>query len=258
MSSNTVPFQVKQSFSVATDATGAAMYVVVPGCGRFGIAAGVLAAGNFTLAATWGSLAGNAFIGTNFAEVRIVSFGVKLLSTASATNCSGLVHLFNLTSPVVSQVIPQLNLLNTEDKTVPLTAGYQTTWVSKPLGSAAHSFTPLASLTNTMTDFNWTSLGIEIVGGAASQTVMFGELVVNVEGHLNSTALTTTGLGGATVGVRAANPIATAVQAKVQSVIPSFVEGGSESLGKKIESMAASAVDSFADAASYGLGLLFG
>lgn len=257
LSSSTIPFQVRGMLTVATDASGYSLLVIVPGQGRYGYATGTYSAGNYTLGATWQILNGSTFINTNAAEVRIVSMGALFRSTASMTNCQGLLHKFVLTSPTVSAVIPSGNQNNVEDELTPLTAGYQSTWLSKPLGSAAHSFRPYTEVTNTMTDFNWSSVAFEIIGGAASQTVGYVEIVVNVEIHLNQTAITTTGLAGSTIARRPANPVALQTQAMVQSTAPSFIQGGIDKIESTITSFASRAVSSLLDSAEdFGLGLL--
>jgi hypothetical protein len=175
LSSNAMPFQVKGMTSMATSAGGDSFVVVGAGGGRYGVTAGTLAAGTWTLGATWSTLAGSAFVATNAQEVRIVSWGVIWRSTAAMTACQGMVHCFSTTGLGPTLTYPQLSQNTIEDQLIPLTAGMELSWISKPLGAKAHAFRPLSDFTTTSTDFDWTTFAIEIVGGAASTTVGFLE-----------------------------------------------------------------------------------
>lgn len=254
---NTVPFQVRGLTYVSTDANGNACTLIVPGYGLYGKANCTFNNPNWVVPAAWSSLAGSTFISTNAAEVRLVSAGAVFRSTASMTNCQGLVHTFTLTSPAVGTNILQLNNNNVEDNTLSLTSGFEQTFLAKPLGSTAHAFVPVASITTTMSDFNWTSFGVEIAAGPISTIVGVIEYVVNVEFHLNQTGVTTTGLPGSVVGTRPANPVALQAQTMVQSTLPSLFSGGTDKVAKRIESAASSAISNLFDsAADFGLGLL--
>lgn len=257
LSQGTMPFQVRGILQVQTDAAGASMMIIVPGLGRQGYTTGTLAANVWTLGNSWGILSGSAFIATNAAEIRIVSMGVIFRSTASMTNCSGLLHKAIVTSPTVSQVFSQMNQNNVEDELTPLTSGFESTWISKPLGSRAHSFRPYADVTSTMSDFDWTSCYFEVLGGAPNTIIGSVEYVVNVEIQLNSTGITTTGLSGAVLATKPANPVALQAQNAIHSSIPSFIQGGVAKAETVITNAASKAVSNLLDMAEdFGLGLL--
>jgi len=259
LSSGTLPYQTRGSFTLSTDATGAALIVMVPGYGIYGLNAGVLAGGNYTLGANWAGLIANTFISTNAKEIRIVSFGVIFRSTASVTNCQGLVHTASLNSISVSNLIPQLDQVNPEDAVMTMTSGQEISWISKPLGSTAHEFVPSANITNTMNDFNWSTFLIEVAGGPASTVVAYIEYVFNLEIQLNAGGSFTAGLGGIPPIMRPSNPVALAAQNKVHSSMGSIITGGVEAVEKKVTSAASKAVSGFMDSvADFGLGLLFG
>lgn len=252
-----IPFQVRGSLLMSTDANGNSFLAIVPGLGRFGYATGVIAASNITVGAAWALLNGSNFINTNASEVRIVSLGVKAQSIASMTDCKGLVHFFTRGQLVNSDVIPQLSQNNIEDQVMPLTAGNETILVSKPMGITAHSFRPYSDASSTMSNFDWTTLCIEIAGGAASVPVMYVEVIVNVEITLNNLGVSTTGLGGVLRPARPANPIALQAQAAVQNKTSSIVLGGYDKLESYITNAATTAVSSFWNSASdFGLALL--
>lgn len=257
LAQGTIPFQVRGLYTITTDAAGTALRLVVPGFGIYGTTNGTLAAGTWTVGATWGTLNGSAFISTNAAEVRIVSMGAIFRSTASMTNCQGLLHKAVVTSPVVSGTYTEKNQNNVEDELTPLTAGFESTWIAKPLGSRAHSFRAIAEITNTMADFDWSSCYFEIIGGPVSTVIGVIEVVVNVEFQLNSTGITTTGLSGAVLANKPANPVALQTQNMVHSTVPSFIQGGLAKADAVITNVASKAVSSLLDMAEdFGLGLL--
>jgi hypothetical protein len=244
---------VRGSLTLTTDASGRALTVIVPGGGLYGYAQGTYSAG-WTLGSTWGQLNGNDFVLTNAAEIRIVSMGAKFTSIASATNCSGLLNFFSHTNPVVSGTYVLLNGNYPEVQQTSLKSGTELTWIAKPCnGAASHSFRPATDFTNTMTNFDWTALGIELVGGPASLAVAYIEVVVNVEFTLNKAAITTTGLPGALTKPRPSNPVALQAQSTVQSAVSSFIEGGVKSTENFISKAVNTALSSVED---FGLSFL--
>lgn len=257
LSQNTIPYQVRGLSFIATDANGNNLTVIVPAWGKFAILTSTFIAGAWTQAATFTATAQNTFIATNASEIRIVSFGVTFRSIASMTNCQGLLHSFTLTNATANGVIPQFSNNNVEDSTTPMTSGLQQTIISKPLGSAAHSFIVNSTVTNTFSDFNWTIPCFEIAGGPASTTVAVVEFVFNLELQLSQAGVSSTGMAGAVLGQKPANPIAITAQNAVHSSVPSIIEGGLVQVGRKIETAASNALSSFLDsAADFGLGLL--
>lgn len=256
LAQGTMPFQVRGLVNVTTDTAGAALIVIVPGLGRYGYATGALGS-YWTVAAAWTSFPGAAFLTTNASEIRIVSMGAIFRSVASMTNCSGYLHKAVLTSPTVSQVIGTSNQNNVEDELTPMTSGLESVWFSKPLGSKAHSFRPSADATTTMSDFDWSSCYFEIQGGPVSATVGLIEIVVNVEFQLNAAGVTTTGLSGAVLANKPANPVALQAQNMVHSTLPSFVSGGVTKAESVVTNIASKAVSNLLDMAEdFGLGLL--
>jgi len=256
MSFNTIPYQVRGTLYVNTDANGNAMVSIIPAYGRYYGAASAYTP-PWTIPAAWVATSGATFIANNAAEVRLVSFGANFTNIASMTNCSGLLHTFVTTSIATAGTIPVLSSINAEDMTSPMTSGLRVAMVGKPLGSKAHSFNALANITTTMSDFDWTILNFEIAGGAVNTPVGVIEYVYNIEIQLSSGGVGTTGLGPAVVGTKPANPVALNVQSSVHSSVPSIVKGGIESLGSKIETAAANAISNLFDgAADFGLSFL--
>lgn len=257
MGANTIGLTVRSLAAVTTDSTGACLIVLVPGYGRYGYASGTLAAGSFTLASTWTTLPGSAFLDSIAAEVRVVSAGAIFHCTASMTNCQGVLHRFVLTNPRVAQVIPQLQQNNSEDKLDTLTAGKRYSFVAKPMGSAAHTFKTYTSFASNMGDFDWTSCGFEVSGGPASTTIGMIEIVQNVEVSVSTSQSSASGMTGTIMAPRPANTVALQVQNKVHTMIPSLLDGGVDYIEKRVASAASSALDSFlGGAANVGAALL--
>lgn len=258
MGQQSLGFCVRGSRVISTDANGNAMSAFVPGLGRYGIATAVPSGGppitTYTLPAAWETTSSSGFVATNAGEVRIVSFGAIIRNIAAMTECKGLLHLFSLANPVVSQVFSVLNQNMPESRTAVMTSGQEVSWISKPLGASAHTFRPFAQATTTMSDFDWSSLFVEVYGGPASAAVLMVEYVINVELTLNSAGLTTTALGGTITKQRPANPVATQVQGAVHSKLDSFVDGGIKALENTVKNAASSALDAME---SFGLDLLF-
>lgn len=241
--------------TISTDAAGKAFYTLVPGIGRYGVASGTLAASTWTLQAGWTSLGGSGFVDANAAEVRIVSMGAILRSICSATDSKGIVDTFVVPNPVVSGTFSEGSANYPEFKRNSLRSTREIAWIAKPAGAHAHSFRPYAEATTTMSDFDWTSLGIEVLSGPASTPVLDLEIFVNVEFTLKNSSLGASGLASAVTKPRPANPVALKAQNAIHSKMESFVEGGISTVEKKVASFASSALSAVED---FGLGMLFG
>lgn len=253
----TLTSSIHGQVSVTTDANGSFLLAVVPGYGIYGTGKATIAAGVATLPANWTALPGSGFVDGNSSDIRIVSMGAIFRSTAAMTNCQGLLHTYVLPHVQTGQALVQMNQNNPEDTLNILTSGYECSMISKPKGTDAHAFKPKSAITNTMSDFAWNTLVFEVNGGAISQTIGSIEIIVNVEFSINNAGLTAVGLGGVTQAPRPANPIALQTQSKVQTSIPSIIQGGKEIVAKRIEGAASSALNGFLDSAmDFGLGLL--
>lgn len=252
----TITYQVRSSTPVTTDAAGNAFVAIVPGYGRFGRGIATLAAGSWTLPASWTLNSGSAFVDTNAAEIRLVSFGAKFVSIASATNCSGLLQVASIPALAPSQVLLQMNVNYPEVMTSALLPGTEVSFISKPTsGSKSHGFVQYSTVNSAMSDFDWTSGLFEIIGGAASTTMGYIELYVNVEFTLNSTGIQTTGLSGNITKSRPANPIALQVQSQVHSSMSGIIDGGVKAVEKAVYNAASDVISSLPD---FGLTALFG
>jgi len=256
MGNTSIGFCVRGSSVITTDATGAAMSCFVPGLGRYGLNTATLAAGTWTLngnTSQWQTLSSSGFVDSNAGEIRIVSFGCIFRSTASATNCQGLVNTFVVPNPINGMTLGALSSNYPETRMMPMTAGMELSWISKPVGTKAHMFRAYSDATSTMTDFDWTSMFVEISGGAVSTAVAVVEYVVNVEFTLKNASIGASNMAGTITKPRPANPVANTIQSSVHSKMDSFVSGGVEKLEKAVSTAASDAFDMLG---SFGLGLL--
>jgi hypothetical protein len=243
LGTNTLPFQVRQLVGITTGAAGARRYLIVPGCGVYGYSFADPAAGTITMPATWTTLGNGSFISTNASEVRIVSFGVRMLSVLPATTSSGYVIVGTVANPTISQVQAEGRVTYPEHSLRPLTAGSEFCWVSKPTGAGAHAFRPVSGLANNMSDFDWTALSIEIAGGPNSTLCFMAEVIVNVELTLKESESATHPMAQIIPPTRPTNPVATTVQTVVHSQMPSFIEQPLAAAGKFIEEKAGAVVE---------------
>jgi len=196
------------------------------------------------MGANWVSfLTGSDFL-TNAKEIRIVSYGVVLRCPLSANNASGQVIVGTVAAPTVGESFVSGTMNMAEVQVHALAAGTELTWISRPLGPEAHLFKPYSGFTTTMSDFDWTSLSVDISGsytGVTDGPLMIAEVCMNVEFTLNTT---TTGLGNLAKAAPAPNKMALAAADKIRSTTPSFIQGGIQTASSKIESLATSALDS--------------
>lgn len=258
-STQALPYQVRFLQNFITDATGASKYVFVPGFGMYIGTGSTITAGVATLGSTWTSTGNaNTFLAANAAEIRIVSFGVRAIVTSSSTTASGLLIGGTLSNPIVAQKDVAANIAYPEVEVQGFAAGAELVWYSKPCGTDAHKFVPVSAITNTMTDFNWTALSLEITGGPAGVSgVMQAEVIINLEFTFKmDTAAPTASSQMLTMMAQPAvpaNPVAVTTQAAVHSNMPSFFVGPVEKASAYVESKVASVLD---DVISTGFALL--
>jgi len=254
LGTQSMPYQVTSLVTVTTDAAGAAKFIFVPAYGLFGVGQASLAASTWTNPATWNSFgSGSTYLNTNAATVRLVSFGVRVASIASATNCSGYIILGSELQAVISQTQTSGRINFPEKSIRPLTSGYESCWVSKPVGTGAHQFVPVASVTNTFSALTWTALSLEIVGGPATNSCVVCEVFCNVEFTINDSAASVAQLLPPN---KPANPVATTVQNRVQSAMPAIFDKAKDAASKTLESMVSGAVDDVLEGAMAWLTLL--
>jgi hypothetical protein len=174
----------------------------------------------------------------------------------SATTAKGLVIVSVDPAPMYSTGYTAGSMQAVESEVITLAAGMEHSWISKPMGPSAHLFRPIGDHTNAMTNFDWTSLVVEITGGDLTTDIAF----VTVEYVLNlEMTMRTGGTGNAVAQLQKTPPKpsqpALAAAAHSHATRSSFVQGGIAQATNYLEKTAKSSLDSIlAD----GMSLLFG
>jgi hypothetical protein len=120
------------------------------------------------------------FISTNASTYRVVSFGVRLFTTASNYTASGTVHVFTVDgyTGFGSSIYPDIASDNyAEIARYPL-IGHQSVWFSKPNDVTANNY---ISVSPGATENSWSKLIIGVTGAPASTVVLGIEIVANIE-----------------------------------------------------------------------------
>lgn len=251
-----MPFQIRQLILINADGT--------TGTTRVALVPGVLycSLGYTTVTNNWNASAflngiSQSFPSSFMKEARIVSFGCIVRSAMTATTAKGSVILSVDAQPTVGATqLGKSSLSGADTVVIPLAAGTEYAWVSKPLGPSAHLFRPASSFTSTMVDFDWSSLILEVVGGDLSSGINYCtvEYVCNIEMTMQAGDNATSG-GAAQLQRTPAPPnrVALAAADHVHNAAPSFIEGGITRATAALERWASNALDSVI---SDGLALL--
>lgn len=251
MGANSITTQVRGVITISTSALGGAFFILSSGLGRYGWVTGTLAAGDWTTGAAWNALTGSEIIQAHAKEIRIVSFGAVIRSIGSATSAQGFTIASSLANPRLSTPYSAGRVDYSESGLHSNAAGTEYQWISKPIGNKAHEFRDYATVTSTMTDFDWTSLALEISGGPVSLPVITVEWYYNVEFTL--TEGTSTSLAQMVPPSKPSNKVAIAGQEKAQSSMSSFFTGTVE---KATESLAKTASTALLDVMKEGMSWL--
>jgi len=251
-----IPYQVTETVTITTNTGGGYKQAFIPGYGVYYGATSSQATpptGNYTWAANATAFT-NTFAATNAQQIRIVSFGVRVMSILSSNNCQGYMIIGSTPYVQYSNVAGPGQVSYAEHTLVPLQSGAEYTWLAKPMGTAAHDFVNISSITNTVQP-DWTSLVIEVSGAAVSTAVLICEVVCNIEIMLDMAHGVGSGLNLLVPPATPTNPIALQTQSAVQSSLPSIFNNAASAVSKKIETTAASVVDDFLSGAMAFLGI---
>jgi len=251
----TIAFQLRQLFTVNADSTsGTGRVYMVAGFGKYTHLTAVTSTTNWQNNTTLDA-ATQTFVTTNARECRIVSFGCIVRSAMTATTAKGSVILTVEPTPPLNGLYPKGNLSAIDSVIMPLAAGLEYTFRSKPCGPAAHIFRNMSAVTTTTTDFDWTSLAIEVVGSDTTSAIPYltVEYVMNVEFTMST---------GDTIGMaqlmKAPGPPSRPVLAAADQIhanAPSFIQGGITKATQTLEGYATKALDSIISEGLMFLGL---
>jgi hypothetical protein len=253
-----IPFQIRALVQVlAAGTSGVARAVFAPNIG-FGSLLFTYSVPTFTGAAAFVTTGGDGFVTGNAKEIRITSFGCIVRSAMTATTAKGLCIVSVDPAPYAGQLATAGSMQALESQVITLAAGMEHTWVSKPMGDSAHLFKPASSFTSTATDFDWTSLVVEVMASDTTNNVplLTVEYVLNCEFTVvTGGASATTAIGMLQKAPPKPNRVAVAASQHAQATTSSFISGGISSATSFLENTAKSALDTIM---SDGMALLFG
>jgi hypothetical protein len=256
LNGSSMPFQIRGH----TQLTGASGISGAPAGGNivvlnphatYGILpAASYSAGSWTMASTMTQYS-NVGLLTSYAQTaRVVSFGAIIRCISSVTNSQGYMVLGTSAPVGVSSGIVSNSSQYANQEEIPVYAGMEHCWISKPMGAESRTFQGM----NTSSD-NWLNnfdaLTIELIGGNSSgtPTTLDIEYFMNVEFSLGASS----GLAQVVPKDPTKNPVSTSAASTVHSTIGSFVKGGVTEAEKAINLVAPRAV---ADVLDGGLGFL--
>lgn len=137
---------------------------------------------------TYTAIPYTSMLATYGATARVVTWGVRVINTASATNSSGYVNMYTSGEIVPGADVTQSVSQYSRSLTAPLSHGSQYCFISRPGGAGARTFRALTSYTSTYSDTDWESVIFTTWGAPASVNSLVFEFIMNVEYTLgNST-----------------------------------------------------------------------
>jgi hypothetical protein len=194
-------------------------------------------------------------------EVRIVSWGVIIRNAMPISSAVGTVLVSTVSCPAMSSAFTPGTFQSSNTTAYQLAPNMEISWISVPTGPTAHNFRPVSQFTTTLTDLDWSCCMISVVGstsgGSAAINLVTYEYVMNLEFTVSSTAVgAATSLAQVQRPPPVPNNIAMAAASRVQSAMQHSYLGGIDYVGKKLEQMANSALNSMLGAAESAMPLL--
>lgn len=241
----TVPFQIRILDTILLDGTsGTARTSYVAG-GNYYKGTSTTVTGNWNYNGSW-STHGYTFFTNNAREFRVVSFGCIVRSAMTATTAKGSIILTANPSPFLATQMPKGSMAAVDTVVLPLAAGTEYSWRSKPLGPSAHLLRQLSTYTSSMSDFDWMGLDVEVVGGDTTNNIpaLTVEYVCNVEFTLASAHDGTTAQGNSQLQRTPPKPnvVATRAADVIHATAPSFIQGGIDYATNQLEKLAFNAL----------------
>jgi hypothetical protein len=251
-SGNTLTEQFRGNYTLSSDAAGSGA-MCFKAEAPFGYIGATLVSTTATWQASWSTYRTLSMLETYGSDYRIVSAGVIVRATASATDSSGLIT-FGTGAPIVAGGTHVIGTeLFNEVVVKAIQPGLEFSWISQPGGTLARSFQ--AQSTNSSSSLtDWTALIIEVSGAKASTALINIEWFVNVEFLPKMTSRALTAL--AKPNPPKSSSAEQAVSA-VHSSVGSFIEGGIKSVEQTVANAASSALTTFMDDPLDSLAALF-
>jgi hypothetical protein len=172
-----VAYQVRYVLPITTNASGSVKMDINCLLKQAYRNSGTIVGNAVTVDGPWTAVPEQTALEGSFASYRFVSWGVRLFSTASGSNCQGLittkvhasaVDLENITWSSIQQRFDPVN-------------GVSTTFLAKRRGSASRLYIPTNETWSTGYRFPTDTLAIWATGCTASTTVAHAEIIYNLE-----------------------------------------------------------------------------
>jgi hypothetical protein len=237
------PYQSKYFITLATNSNGNAALLFDLGqpSQHYATASGIDAG---TLNVTWGTIYGDpnySFFNSNYIAYRVVSAGIKVLTTESYLNASGTLLVGFSPTTYQSGTYNCSNLSNYISAEMLAVRDCKVTMIAKAIDKVvAREFAPLSYTADT--DPSFFNIFLGITGGVASTTIMSIEVRVNYEfkpnvGNANNNMAMMSKPDSPNL-VRAANLLNTELPPVIQGNASSLVESLATKLGTKMMSAA--------------------
>jgi len=186
---------------------------------------------------TWGPPLATGLPTTLFATYgttyRVVTAGVRILNTSSATNSSGYMMVGKVQTPSNSDVTDFAVSAMESAQTFSLEHGLEVLSVFKPKGAGAQTF-----YTNTYEQ--WDSIAVIWTGAPVGATLVF-ELVVNYEFIIANTSVSST-ISSIATPSPPDNPLLQSAASAVTGGISDFIKANAQTYGRRMVALAAGAL----------------
>jgi hypothetical protein len=241
---STLTEQVRANYTLACDGTNKNALMMISPALLFGYM--VCASTSSTVCTTpafWTALSTSTLYGTYGNEFRVVSAGVIIRNTGSSVNSQGIITLGVAPVPGLSTAYTLGSENYSETLIRAIAPGLELSHVFAPLGAGARNFVPATNNNGPGATYDWSSLWIELSGGAGATTTVNVEYFVNIE--------FTVGGHAALAKLAQSNPpsVPIAVQASstISSKIGTFIEGGVSEVEDMFMKAASSALNNMSN-----------
>jgi hypothetical protein len=245
-----IPVQVRATTTLTTNAAGYGFIQFTPTV-PYGFVGTASVGSTYTLGNT-GTYTVPTFF-SNFAQYRIVCWGIKISVISSVPNTQGKMILSTISAPLATGTTYTSGTMDASSvESVPLSTGREVVWVSKRTGAA--TFVNAVNSPGTIEYNNFTSLIVDVYGAVPSTVVLDFEYSINLEGILNTAS---SGLSHLAPKDPPANGKLTDAVSKAAEKIPNIVEGGINTFTAAAEKAAMSAFEKGGEYLLEGLAGMF-
>lgn len=252
-SGNTLTEQFRGNYTLSSDASGNA-FLNLANAAPYGLLTGTVTGSNVTTAAAFNLYKASSLLVSYGYYYRTVSMGVVIRSVASAVNSAGLMTTGTAPAASVSTTYSLGQEAYQEVAVKAIQPGMELSWISKPQGSGSRDM-GIQSTTTILSQYDWTSLWVEVSGATPSIPILNIEWFLNVEFQPKPIDRTLASIA------KPNPPKSTAAETAVSHVhntLGSFIEGGIKSAEEAVMSAAKDALGTFMSDPLESLAFLFG